>query len=291
MGFDWKRVGTGIATGGLSEVLRAVGGAVKPGETTQSQVPLETPEQRAARIKLMGFANTGEFGDFDAGADIGIRSGDYSMAGLEQEGQSALQNLLRSGIPSQFQMGDKALADLLNPDPNYIQSQFDPFKAQVMRQIEESNTNLKRGAGFAGNLYSTNTIQGLGDIQARGNETLTAQLASLTDSALNRRAAAIPLAYQSGAAQEGITQDRIGMSQQYGGLERELRNMGTNDTNAELLRRRNELLLPINAASTVAGNNANFGVPNVTVQNPNPMLDLLTAIIGGGSKIMASRAA
>lgn len=292
-GVDPARVQAGISSGGISELMRAaqLKNPLNPGSTTQAQVPLETPEQRAARIKLMGFADTGEFGGFKAGADVGIQPGDYSMSGLESSGQTSLQQLLSSGIPSQFQLGDKALTDLLNPDPNYIQSQFDPFKAQVQRQITQSNNDLKRGAGFAGNLYSTGTIKGLGDIQARGNETLTAQLASLTNDALNRRAAAIPLAYQSGTAQENLVQNRIASSQQYGGLSRTLNNARTDASNAELLRRRNELLLPINAASTVAGNNANFGIPQVTVQNPNPMLDLLTAIIGGGSKILAAKAA
>lgn len=286
MGFNLKRLGTAVATGGLSEIARLL----DSGSTTQSQVPLETPEQRAARLKLANFMNTGTFGDFTAGEDAGVKIGDYSMTGNEQLGQSELQKLLTSGMPDQFKLGNDALASILNPDPNYVQSQFDPFKAQVQRQIDTSTKDLKRSAAFAGNLYSTNTVQNLGDVQARGNETLTAQLASLTDAALNRRAAAIPLAYQAGQAQEGITQGRIASSQQYGGLSRTLANQETDARNAETLRRRNELLLPINAANSLAGTNANFGVPEVTVQNPNPMLDLLTAMISGGSKIIAAKA-
>lgn len=289
MGFSLKKVGRvalAVGTGGLSELP----GLLSPGMTTQEQVPLETPEQRAARIKLMGFANTGKFNDFTAGEDIGIKPGDYSMTGAEKTGLSELQTLLASGIPEQFRLGDEALRSILNPDPNYIASQFDPFKTQVMRQIDESNRDLKRSAAFAGNLYSTDTIKKLGDVQVRGNESLTAQLASLTDAALNRRAAAIPLAYQAGKAQEDITLGRVGASQTYGALPRTLTNAAIEAANQELLRRRNEKMLPINAATSVAGQNANFGVPSVTTQNPNPMLDLLTAIIGGGSKILAAKA-
>ncbi len=285
MGLNIGKTLGAVATGGLS-LLPDV---LNPGSTTQSQVPLETPEQKAARKKLLQFADTGIYNGYQAGADVGIRPGDYGMTGIEQTGQSQLQNLLKSGIPDQYKMGDAALRDLLNPDPNAIQAQFDPFKAQVQRQITDSNTALKRGAGFAGNLYSTNTIRNLGDIQNRGNETLTAQLASLTNDALNRRLQAIPLAYQSGTAQENLNQGRIAASQQFGGLSRTLGNASTDAANAELLRRRAELLQPINAASTVSGQNANFGVPSVTVQNPNPMLDLLTAVISGGSKIAAAR--
>lgn len=285
MGFNLNRGLTAVSTGGLSEAARLF----DTGMTTQEQVPLETPEQRAARLKLAEFMNTGKFGNFTAGADIGIKPGDYNMTGLEKTGQSELQKLLSSGIPSQFSLGDKALADILNPNPNSISASFDPFKQQTERQIAESNTALKRGAGFAGNLYSTNTIKGLGDIQARGNETLTAELARLTNQALDRRLQATSLAYQSGTAQENIIQNRIGASQQYGGLQRDLSNAGTAEANAELLRRRNELLLPINTATNIAGTNANFGVPSVSVQNPNPLLDLLTAVISGGSKIAAAK--
>jgi len=281
------RVATGIATGGLSELP----GLLNSGSTTQNQVPLETPEQRAARQKLLQFVNTGEFGDFKAGADIGVKPGNYNMSGLESTGQSQLMDLLRSGIPDQYKMGNDALASVLNPDPNYIASQFDPFKAQIQRQITDSNTALKRGAGFAGNLYSTNTIRNLGDIQAKGNETLTAQLASLTNDALNRRLSAIPLAYQAGTAQENLTQGRIGLSQQYGGLDRTLSNASTDAANAELLRRRQELLQPINAAATLSGQNANFGVPSVTVQNPNPLMDILNLAAQLGGRAIGARGA
>lgn len=263
--------------------------ALKNNSTTQSQEVMETPEQRAARLKLAQFMNTGKFGDFTAGEDLGLGLGDYKTTGIENTGLSELQKLLTSGIPSQYAMGDNALKDLLNPDPNYIQSQFDPFKAQVDRQIKDSNTALKRNAGFAGNLYSTNTIKGLGDIQARGNETLTAQLASLTNDALNRRLQAIPLAYQSGTAQENINQGRISSAFNYGGLERTLNDARIKSADAEKLRKRNELLMPLNTAQSLASTNAQFGVPEVTVQNPNPYMDLLQSIISGGSKLVASK--
>lgn len=250
------------------------------GKKKTSQVPLETPEQRAARMKLMGFANTGEFGDFKAGEEQNLGYGDYNATGIENQGLSSLQGLLNGGIPQQFRMGDEALRDMLQTDPASIQAQFDPFKAQVERQIGESNTALKRNAGFAGNLYSTNTINGLGDIQARGNETLTAQLANLTNEALNRRLQAIPLAYQSGEAQQNAQLQQVGASQQYGALTRQLNDQSIKARDAELLRRRQELQLPIQAAQTVAGQGANFGIPEV---NSSPFNDLLGLVgqIGG----------
>lgn len=253
-------------------VAPAVVGGLLGGKKKTSQVPLETPEQRAARQKLMGFAETGQFGNFQAGAEVPLNYGDYNATGIEQQGLSSLQSLLQSGMPQQFQMGDNALRGLLETDPAAIQAQFDPFKAQVQRQITDSNTALKRNAGFAGNLYSTDTIRNMGDIEARGNETLTSQLANLTNEALNRRLSAIPLAYQSGQAQEGIQQGRIASSQQYGGLTRQLNDASIKARDAEILRRRQELQLPIQAAQTVAGGPPQFGVPEV---ESSPFQDLL----------------
>lgn len=252
------------------------------------QVPLETPEQRAARRKLMGFADTGTFGNFTAGAEIPLGYGDYGMTGIEGQGQSALQDLLNMGLPSQYAAGDNALMDYLKTDPTDVAAQYNPFKTQVERQIKESNRALKRNAGYAGNLYSTDTVRGLGDIQARGNETLTSELARLTDSALNRRLQAIPLAYQSGTAQQDARLQQIGASQQYGDLTRRLNDAAIKARDAELLRRRQELQLPIDAARTVAGQNANFGIPSIETPKYAELLKLAGQIggayAGGGMK-------
>lgn len=250
------------------------------GKKKTSQVPLEPPEVTAARQALYKYSQTGQYGDFTAGDEVPLGYGDFNATGIEQQGLSSLQNLLSSGIPSQYQMGDAALQNMLGSTQEQIQSQFDPFKAQTQRQITDSETALKRGAGFAGNLYSTNTIKGLGDIQARGNETLTAELARLTDSALNRQLSAIPLAYQSGMDQESIQQGRIGASQQYGGLTRQLNDASIKARDAELLRRRQELQLPIDAAKSVIGSTPQYGIPSVETNQFNDLLNMVGQIGG-----------
>lgn len=268
--------GVAVAGGAVASALIS-----NMGKKKQEQVPLETPEQRAARLKLMDFSNTGKLGDFTAGAEVPLGYGDYGMTKIEGQGQTALQNLLKSGLPSQYSVGDNALMDYLKTNPTDVSAQYDPFKAQVNRQIKESNRALKRNAGVAGNLYSTDTIRGLGDIQARGNETLTSQLANLTNESLNRRLQAIPLAYQSGEAQQAAILNQIGASQQYGGLARQLNDASIKARDAELLRRRQELQLPIQAAQTVSGQTANYGVPSITTNPYGALLGLIGQI--GGS--------
>jgi hypothetical protein len=197
-------------------------GGLSPDVQTQSQVPLETAEQAGARKLLYDFAKSGAFGDFKAGQEQNLGYGDFGVTGTEQQGLSQLQQLLSSGIPEQFQMGDEALRSLLGAGQGGIQAQFDPFKTQIERQIRESTDAAKRESGYLGNLYSTDAVRRVGDVQARGNETLTSQLAELTNQALNRQLQAVPLAYQSGQARENINLGRIGASQQYGGLTRQL---------------------------------------------------------------------
>lgn len=280
---DTDLVGTwgGVAIGGGAVVSSLIGANKK-----QAQVPLETPEQRAARQKLMNFANTGTFGDFTAGAQVPLGYGDYNVTPIEQQGQTALQNMLNGGLPKQFAAGDAALNDYLKTNPTDVAAQFDPFSAQVDRQTNESQRALKRSTGALGNLYSTDTIRNLGDIQARANETKASQLASLTDNALNRRLQAIPLAYQSGEAQQAAQLSQIAASQNYGSLTRQLNDASIKARDAELLRRRNELQLPIQAATAVSGQQANFGVPSVQT---NPYGDLLNLAGQLGGQYLSNR--
>lgn len=289
MGFSLGKVATAInPTNVLSTGLFS---GLQPNQTTQNQVPLETPEQRAARIKLSEFVNTGKFGNFTAGEDQNLGFGDYNTTGTEQQGMSELQRLISSSLPSQYALGDNALKDILNPDPNAISAQFDPFRAEVERSTRNATNAAKASSGYLGNLYSTDAIKRIGDVQARGNESLTSKLAELTNSALDRRLRAVPLAYESGQQQENIAQNRIGSAFQYGGLTRQLNDAKIKARDAEILRRRQELQLPIDAARSVAGTNANFGVPSVTTQTPSALMDLLQLLVKGGSAFAGARGA
>lgn len=300
MAFDGSGAAGGAASGaaagtaimpGWGTVIGGVAGGLLGGfggKKKNNQVPLEPPEVTEARRRLAEYSKTGTYGNFTAGAEVPLGYGDYGMTGIEGQGQTALQDLLNQGLPSQYASGDAALMDYLATDPTDIAAQYDPFKAQVNRQIKESERGLKRSSGYAGNLYSTDTIRGLGDIQARGNETLTAQMAQLTDNALNRRLQAIPLAYQSGEAQQAAKLNQIQASQQYGALTRQLNDASIKARDAEILRRRQELQLPIQAAQTVAGQQSNYGVPSIET---SPYGDLLGLVGQIGGQYLANKGA
>jgi len=272
MAWNWSDAGIGAGLGGIGGAV--IGGSGILGKKKTISEPSEITNMRKL---LAQFGSTGQFGDFKAGADVGLGYGDFNMTPIEHQGQSQLQSLLSSGIPDQYRMGDQALQDLLQTSPEAIDKQFQPFKTQTERTIGEQQQALKRASAFGGNLYSTKTIKQLGDIGARGNETLTSKLAELTDAYQQRKLSAIPLAYQSGSNQENILQNRIAASQQYGGLSRQLNDASINARDAEILRRRQELQLPIQAAGSVMG--ASWTPP----VSSSPYSDLLKLLgtIGG----------
>lgn len=280
------RIAAGVATGGLSEAARLLGGKYD----TMSQVPLETPEQRAARQLLLNYAKHGQIGGIKAGEDLGLSLGDFDMTGLEQTGLSQLSDLISGGMPGQYAMGDEALRDILNTSEAGIDKMFSPFKAIAEREGREASTALKRQAGFAGNLYSTDTVRRLGDVQARTSENTLAKLAELTNQALNRKTSAIPLAYQSAESQESTKRNRIADAMNYGQLQRNLNNQSIQAKYNEALRRRQEIMGQLDAASSVSGAPAQFGVPSVKVAQPNPYMDLLQLIVSGGARFAGARA-
>jgi hypothetical protein len=245
-----------------------------------------TPQQLAAQTQLSDFARTGTFGDFTAGASVPLGYGDFNPTTQEQTGLSSLQSLLTSGIPDQYKMGDAALKDFMDTSPEGLQKMLDPYKGVAQRQINEGTDAAKRTAGFAGSLYSTDTIKNLGAVQARGNETLTAKLADLTNSALDRKLQAIPLAFQSAQGQEAINMGRIGASQSYGALTRLLNDQQIKARDAELLRRRSELQMPIQAAETIAGQ-AGRSFPDVSQSPYQQFLGQIGGIAGqwGGNQL------
>src|SRR3990167_6703954 len=100
-----------LIAAGLTAAPAVIGAFGKKNKT--EQVPLETPEQRAARQALLGFAQTGKFGDFKAGEEQNLGYGDFGPTGLEQTGLSSLQSLLQDGIPDQYRLGDEALQGFL----------------------------------------------------------------------------------------------------------------------------------------------------------------------------------
>lgn len=250
-----------LAVAGTGVLSSLLGGGKS---TTISQVPLETPEQQAARKMLLDFSQTGKFGSYTAGTPYGGSYGDFSMSGLERSGSGALSGYLSSAAPL-FSKATSTLSDLFsgNWNPNDPNSGFAPFKDAVLRAQKSDIGNIKAGSAFNHNLYSTATSKAIAQTGVQTGNALQGKLAEMFQQYLDRKYSAIPQAVNlaTGAADQAF---------QYGGLERGLNTASDQAALSEWLRQRQDALMPLNSAATVAGQNTQFGVPSVTYPGSNP---------------------
>lgn len=278
-------IASGLALGGGSALVSGLLGGDKE---KVRQRPLRSPEQTEAQNLLLDFAKSGRFGDFQAGEPIGVPLGDFDPTGLEQAGLQRLGGLLQEGLPSTLGLAVDSLGQFLDTGQENIDRQFQPFQQRTERLIGEQEDALKRGAAFTGDLFSSDTIEQLGDVRSRGLESLTSELARLTDQARQRQLQAIPLAGNLAQLEEGLNLGRIGASQQFGGLERILSDQAIQAQLQEALRQRGELRAPISAAQTLATAQPAFGVPEVDIPVRSPFQNVLDLTAGIGGDIISN---
>ncbi len=277
-----KRVAKGVATGGASEWGSggALWGGSGGGSTSQDQSAFETPEQRQARQLLLQYATTGRIGDLRMGESLNMPLGDYSMSDLESAGLDRVSSDLNSGAPGQYDLGDAGLRDIMDTSEAGLDRMFSPYKALAEREQRDAEAAFTRSAGAMGNLYSTNTVKGLGDVAAKTSEINMARLADLTNNALNRKTQGIGLAYQSGRERENIAQNRLQNSFNYGGLQRSLNDAALKANYNEKLRQRQEVMGQLQGANTVSGSSVQWGVPSVSVPKENPYMEFMKLALG-----------
>jgi hypothetical protein len=276
------RVGLGASTGGISELFQEDGGVfgdIFGKGKTYSQTPLLSPEQQEALSGLLQFSRTGTYGGFTAGQSYGGDLGNFDLTEAEGIGQNRLISLLKSGTPSLLGSAGDEVKRLLTSDAydpnNDATGEYKNFKSTVERNISEGSDRVKHNSSIMGNLYSTGTIKDLGRVEQEGQSQLTSKLAELYDKYATRKLSAIPLAANISSAQEGIDLGRIDASQQYGGLERMLKDTELQRKYADYLRQRQELQLPIQTMQSIYTNQPQWGFPSVdTAGGWNKMLDL-----------------
>ena len=205
---------------------------------------LETPEQAEARRYLLELAK----GNLSYGGKLGS----YAMTRTEGEGQNQLMRLLGSTRPEAFGIGEKALKDLYGGtfDPYNDGGSFKGFRTSVLREGDEAVNRLKRSATMAGNLYSTDTIKRLGDVEGDTVRALTGELGRLYDNFTERKINAIPTAFAAGQAQETLDLGRVDAAMRYGNLPRLLEDQEYKDAYNEFVRAQSA---KIGAVGSVAG--------------------------------------
>lgn len=218
----------------------------------------QPPEYRAALGALTNFFQTGKFGNFTAGEAYSGPLGDFDPTDIESESLGRLGSFVQSSTPEIFSTGTQALGELINGDrfdPHSATGEYGAFKQDVENQLAEGATRLKRNAAFSGNLYSSDTVNNLGELEQEGQRQLTGKLGELYDRYVTRKTAAIPMAFDAANQEQALALRPIEAGMQYGGLTRELNTQDAQSRLAQYLRQRQELMLPIQAAGSIVGSN------------------------------------
>lgn len=293
---DFALVGTwvAVAIGGSAVVTGAASYfGSKKNASDVSQVPLETPEQAAARQGLLGFAQGGTYGNYTAGTPYSGSLGDFGLSSLEQAGLSKVTANQNAGQGKLFDLGSSTLQDLLGTDkynPLNNSGVVNGLTGAIDYNTKQAETAAKRSAGYAGNLYSTDAVRSLGNVQAQGANAKAATLAGLYQNYIGEKLGAVPQAFaaqaQGNAADEQKLQDMFA----YGQIPRSLNNAKDQADYAEFQRQRQEKQGQISALGAVAGSNSNFGVPSVSLPANNPWLDVANLLAQFGGKYAGQQA-
>jgi hypothetical protein len=290
MGFSWSKLAKDPMTyvaPGLSVAAQLLS---KDGTNVNQEI-LETPEQRAARQRLSMFSQTGKYGDFTAGEKYSGSLGDFTPTEMELLSQSKLGGLLSSGMGSSFEMGDQALSDLLTTEKYNPLNQagvYEPLRGRMERDTREASDAYKRQTAFGGNLYSSDTMRQLGDIQAKGAESLGTTMAGLYDNYVGRKVGAIPQAFNAAAQKESTEQSRIRMGSELGGLERILNTARDQAGYQEWQRARQESTMPIQTAQSLATTNPQYGVKDMSLPGTNGWDRILDLMAQFGGKALGT---
>lgn len=238
----------------------------KKGQTI-TQEAMQTDEQKAAMKMLNDFAQTGKFGNYQAGDAYGGSLGDYQMTDATQLGQSQLMDMLKSAMPEAFTMGQNEFKNVLATDkydPNAENGVYSGFKRNVMRESQDAKDALQRDLALTGDMYSSDRAKQLGILGERTSNSLQDKLAELYDQYANRRLSAASQLGQMGAQEESIKQNRINLASTIGDMQRQLNDQKAKAQYADWSRARGEQQSQIDAAKTLFQKDVPYGIKSIT---------------------------
>lgn len=261
--------------------------ATSGGSTDVAQVPLMDPAQEQARNNLLNFSKTGTIGNYTAGTPYNGSLGDFGVSALENAGLGQVGQRLTAGPSTLNASGTNSLLDLLNTE------KFNPLNnkglVSGLTGAIDYNTNLaenaaKRSAGYTGNLYSTDAVRNLGNVQAQGANTKATTLAGLYSQYMGQKLGAIPQAFTADAQTQDQARANTADAFAYGGVPRTLNTARDQAAYSEFQRQQQEKQGQVAAATSLSGSNVPFGVPNVSVPNANPWMQVMSLLAQFGGK-------
>jgi len=282
---SWVAIGTTGAS--------LIGGALMGGggsQTTSS--PALTEEQKQILSMLGNYGKTGYLGDQNM--EYQGTLGNYSKSGMEGAAQNKLLGYVTGAQPqigSSFGVGQSALNKLIAGDyydPLNDGGAYKGYKESVMRELGESKARAKRDAAVGGNLYSTNTVNKIGDLEAQAVNNMTNKTADLYQNYVNQRVNAIPQAMSYGLQEGQFNQnnqrlgiDAAGAAMSAGALDRALADQKAKDAYNNFLQNRQSRL---GALGTALGTKATDNV--ISTPSTSPWSSLFNTGLSMGTNIM-----
>lgn len=271
-----------------------------------TQQPLLTPEQQEAMNMLLNYSKTGQWGgsDYKPGESYTGKLGEYGMTGAEQTGQNILSSLLGKDTNIAYDklgLGESELKKLYASDvydPYSETGLYKGFKRNVLKEASEATDRLKRDAAYAGNLYSRDVVNRMGDVQEEAQASLQDKMAEMYDTYTGRKLSLIPTALSadkqaydiaSGKAvtEQGLGLNQIQASQQFGNLSRMLADLEAKEKYAEWIRGRkevgDELTSRIGAAGSVLGRTGTVQTSTDAAAEESPWSGVLNALMQVGA--------
>ena len=250
----------------------------KKGQTI-TQETMQTDEQKQAMKMLSDFAQTGNFGGYNAGDAYGGSLGDYEMTDATKLGQSQLMDMLKSAMPEAFTMGQQEFKDVLATDkydPYAKGSLYEGFKRNTMRESQDAKDALQRDLALTGDMYSSDRAKQLGILGERTSNSLQDKLAELYDQYSQRRLSAAQQLGQMGQQEESMNSNRINLASTIGDMQRQLNDQKAKAKYADWIRAREEQQSQIDAAKTLFQKDVPYGLKSITgPDKPSTFMSML----------------
>lgn len=264
---------------------------------TIKQEPMYTPEQKSAMSMLLNVARSGKYGDFTFGEPYTGKMGEYGMTPTETAGQNRLLSLVGKDVtmPDLYGAGAGEIKSLLGTgkyDPYSEKGVFSGFKRNVLKEAHEAQGRLAQTKAITGSLYSRDFGRQSRKLQEETGQQLSDKLAELYDTFAQRKLSGSQLALTAGLdearTKEAMETGRIRLSQQFGGLDRVLKDKEAKDVYEAWLRQREERVKPLVYAGGVAGASVPYSAKEmpVTTVTPSPWQNFFDTVTGVGSNLL-----
>lgn len=241
-----------------------------------------TEEQKQAAAILQQLAMTGSGGGINLGEAFTGSLGNFDITGLEQQGLSDLSGLFGQGQNQDLASARSTFQNLADTkfDPSDPSSGFASFSRALQKSGGQAQDRLNQQAAITGGVFGSGRGRDTASLQADIVNQEGSFLADLFQRGRSQQlAGAQGLAGIAGQEQQQTLQ-RIQASQQFGALQRNLKNQEAQANFSEFQRQRSEELSRIGLLTQEANRNPLLGVSSIP-GSPSPFSSLISSVLGG----------